>query len=59
MHECDKDERIKMLETKLLNRTAMFEILKIVLTPKMIISITIAVCVLVQTFANLIGGALQ
>lgn len=56
MHECDKDDRLKILEAENAKLIRNRDIVKILLTPKMILSITIALSVLIQTLANIIGG---
>lgn len=56
MHECDKDDRIKELEARNEKLELGQTLIKLILTPKMVLAITIAFCVLLQTISNLLGG---
>ena len=53
MHDCDKDERIENLEKVIDKSMRRLEIIKIILTPKVLLSLVLAFCVLLQAISNL------
>jgi len=52
MHDCDKDERIKKLEGTLEKSARRMEIAKIILTPKVLLCITLAIGMVLQTIVS-------